>query len=150
MDGGAWWAAVYGVAQSWTRLKRLSSSSSSKRGEETPAHMSYQLPRILFTGIHLGRVLRAPPGRTLSQGEWPETTGNQPYQKTRGCSRGRAVLLGTPTLMLSPRAPLPNKVTCFISTGVSSHASFLSVRQEPTRGPEGVPLPATAVRGRER
>ena len=27
-DGGAWWAAVYGVAQSWIRLKRLSSSSS--------------------------------------------------------------------------------------------------------------------------
>ena len=26
-DGGAWWAAVYGVSQSWTRLKRLSSSS---------------------------------------------------------------------------------------------------------------------------
>ena len=26
-DGGAWWAVVYGVAQSWTRLKRLSSSS---------------------------------------------------------------------------------------------------------------------------
>ena len=29
-DGGAWWAAVYGVAQNWTRLKRLSSSSSSR------------------------------------------------------------------------------------------------------------------------
>ena len=28
-DGGAWWAAVSGVAQSWTRLKQLSSSSSS-------------------------------------------------------------------------------------------------------------------------
>ena len=28
-DGGAWWAAVYGVAQSRTPLKRLSSSSSS-------------------------------------------------------------------------------------------------------------------------
>ena len=25
-DGGAWWAAVYGVSQSRTRLKRLSSS----------------------------------------------------------------------------------------------------------------------------
>ena len=25
-NGGAWWAAVYGVAQSWTRLKWLSSS----------------------------------------------------------------------------------------------------------------------------
>ena len=29
-DGGAWWAAIYGVAQSRTRLKRLSSSSSNK------------------------------------------------------------------------------------------------------------------------
>ena len=28
-DGGAWWAAVYGVAQSRTRLKQLSSRSSS-------------------------------------------------------------------------------------------------------------------------
>ena len=28
-DGGEWRAAIYGVAQSWTRLKRLSSSSSS-------------------------------------------------------------------------------------------------------------------------
>ena len=28
-DGGAWWAAIYGVAQRRTRLKRLSSSSSS-------------------------------------------------------------------------------------------------------------------------
>ena len=28
-DGEAWWAAIYGVAQSRTRLKRLSSSSSS-------------------------------------------------------------------------------------------------------------------------
>ena len=27
MDGGAWWAEVHGVAKSWTRLKRLSSSS---------------------------------------------------------------------------------------------------------------------------
>ena len=27
-DGGAWWAAVYGVAESRTRLKQLSSSGS--------------------------------------------------------------------------------------------------------------------------
>ena len=32
-DGRAWWAAVYGVAQSRTRLKRLSSSS-----REFPGH----------------------------------------------------------------------------------------------------------------
>jgi len=35
-DGGAWWAAIYGVAQSRTRLKRLSSSSSS--GYEVVSH----------------------------------------------------------------------------------------------------------------
>ena len=28
-DGGAWWAAVYGVTQSWILLKQLSRSSSS-------------------------------------------------------------------------------------------------------------------------
>ena len=33
MDGGAWWAAVHGVARSQTPLKRLSSRSSSE-GEE--------------------------------------------------------------------------------------------------------------------
>ena len=38
-DGRAWWAAIYGVAQSRTRLKRLSSSSSNyerapRRGTE--------------------------------------------------------------------------------------------------------------------
>ena len=33
-DGGAWWAAVYGVAQSWTRLKWLNSSSSNSHNNE--------------------------------------------------------------------------------------------------------------------
>jgi len=34
-DRGAWWAAICGVTQSRTRLKRLSSSSSSKKGAVT-------------------------------------------------------------------------------------------------------------------
>ena len=34
MDGGAWWASISGVAQSRTRLKRLSSSSSSSKHQE--------------------------------------------------------------------------------------------------------------------
>ena len=33
-DGGAWWAAVYGVTQSRTQLKQLSSSSSSSNIDE--------------------------------------------------------------------------------------------------------------------
>ena len=35
-DGGAWWAAIYGIALDQTRLKRLSSSSSSCSGEGFP------------------------------------------------------------------------------------------------------------------
>ena len=35
-DRGAWWAAIYEVAQSWTRLKQLSSSSSSSRTCKQP------------------------------------------------------------------------------------------------------------------
>ena len=39
-DGGAWWAAFYGVAQSRTGLKRLSSSSSSSIGSIEPYFLS--------------------------------------------------------------------------------------------------------------
>ena len=54
-DGGAWWAAVYGVAQSRTRLKRLSSSSSmgwrkdlllATSKENTRDHFSKCLPEL--------------------------------------------------------------------------------------------------------
>ena len=36
-DGGAWWAAVYGVAQSQTRLKLLGSSSCSSSRNDRDA-----------------------------------------------------------------------------------------------------------------
>ena len=44
MDGGAWRAAIYGVAQSRTRLKRLSSSSSSsmKKSVMTRSRFCFQ------------------------------------------------------------------------------------------------------------
>ena len=42
-DGGAWWAAAYGVAQSRTRLKRLSSSSKYKR-----KGMEKIFPKVVF------------------------------------------------------------------------------------------------------
>ena len=77
-DGGAWWAAVCGVAQSRTRLKRLSSSSirSGKRAEATrgrsrPAHAQNQLRACLGTfvgslplsGWFRRWVFRGAPGR---------------------------------------------------------------------------------------
>ena len=65
-DGGAWWAAVCGVAQSQTRLKRLSSSSSSSLS----CGMWDLVPQ---TGIKLGPLAMGvcrvwatgPPGKSL-------------------------------------------------------------------------------------
>ena len=48
-DGGAWWAAVYGVAQSRTWLKWLSSSSNSRR--------SYRSSQKHLTSASLGIIL---------------------------------------------------------------------------------------------
>ena len=48
-DGGAWWAAIYGVGQSRTRLKRLSSSSSSNTfGADGDS--SHEIKRHLLLG----------------------------------------------------------------------------------------------------
>ena len=49
-DGGAWWAAVSGVAQSQTRLKRLSSSSSSMISMGFPAGSSGKEPTCQCRG----------------------------------------------------------------------------------------------------
>ena len=51
MDGGAWWAAVYGAAQSRTRLKRLSSSSSiqnSAEWENFPSPLPFTIRRLVM------------------------------------------------------------------------------------------------------
>ena len=48
-DGGAWWATVYGVAQSRTCLKRLSSSSS--RLLVAPFKKSFLWGREVFLGV---------------------------------------------------------------------------------------------------
>ena len=52
-DGWAWWAAVYGVAQSQTRLKRLSSSSSKLKWRSlTHVHLlvtPWTIPSVEFS-----------------------------------------------------------------------------------------------------
>ena len=47
-DRGSWWAAVYGVSQSRTRLKRLSSSSSSFPGGPSGEESTCQFRRCGF------------------------------------------------------------------------------------------------------
>ena len=50
-NGGAWWAAVYGVSQSRTRLKRLSSSSSRKN-----IHEACWNPLIMYSCVYCSLV----------------------------------------------------------------------------------------------
>ena len=84
MDGGAWWAAFYGVAQSWTGLKWLSSSSSSSSssrffgwisnrsftinrtqthilGREVPLHGCSSKAKPLLLTLDEGYLLTVPP-----------------------------------------------------------------------------------------
>ena len=53
-DGGAWWAAIYGVAQSRTWLKQLSSSSSSSREKHTPQHVGHGEGKCCGHGMWCG------------------------------------------------------------------------------------------------
>ena len=79
------------------------------------------------------------------QSEWlakdnPET--NPITIKPCDCkSCGRAVLLASPTLLLSTWVPVPNKISSFVSRCVSLDNSFPSVRQEPSFRPwKGFPF----------
>ena len=71
-DGGVWWAAIYGVAQGRTRLKRLSSSSSSVENPEGNVKMrrfSFDISNIFKRLSH--RML-------LSVGWWFSFTHSRP------------------------------------------------------------------------
>ena len=65
-DGGAWWAAVYGVAQSRTRLKRLSSSNAdSTHGHHQMVNTKIRL--IIFFAAKNGEVLYS---QKIKTGSW--------------------------------------------------------------------------------
>ena len=59
MDKGAWWVAIYGVAQSRTQLKRLSSSSkiiTAEREQDVMDSVSY----LLSSQVTEGNTLAIP------------------------------------------------------------------------------------------
>ena len=72
-DGGAWWAAIYGVAQSRTRLKWCSSSSSSvyedvmSRVWESHFWLSWDHGMILIFGVLSSGMIWS---RTLDEKVW--------------------------------------------------------------------------------
>ena len=55
MDGGSWWAAVYGVTQSRTRLKRLSSSTSK---HDRTTELNWYISSVQFSNSVLSDSLR--------------------------------------------------------------------------------------------
>ena len=85
-DGGAWWAAIYGVAQNRTRLKRLSSSSHQQEAAKN---------WVLLTISELGKGSRVPneravspetltqPGETLSRGPSESMPDSWPLEMVR-------------------------------------------------------------------
>ena len=63
-DGKAWWAAIYGVAQSQTQLKRLSSSSSSRNIQthvfykhDLRAHFTSQMLKHVFYNFNVSHTI---------------------------------------------------------------------------------------------
>ena len=73
MDGRAWWAAVYGVAQSRTRLKRLSSSSSSSIVYLYPSLSFLSLSTVQLSGSAISDSL-GPHGLQHSRLSCPSPT----------------------------------------------------------------------------
>ena len=65
-DGEAWWAAVSGVTQSRTRLKRLSSSSSSTWWYQTCFYTLYH-PLPYPCSLRLTHVLNPFPGKSVDK-----------------------------------------------------------------------------------
>ena len=62
--GGAWWAAIYDVTQSRTRLKRLSSSSSSRNIQthvlykhDLRAHFTLQMLKHVFYNFNVSHTI---------------------------------------------------------------------------------------------
>ena len=66
-DGGAWGAALYGVAQSRTQLKQLSSSSSSRKGLwRVPRRNENLHPhKIFYMGVHSSIVHKSAKMETI-------------------------------------------------------------------------------------
>ena len=74
-DGGAWWAAVYGVSQSWTQLKRLSSSSSKETGTDVINCLETIFKLLPIVGFHFHALQKETATHSCSCLENPRDRG---------------------------------------------------------------------------
>ena len=107
-DGGAWWAAIYGVAQSRTRLKRLRRSSSS------PVFIGRKSPRRRLSALRGHSVLYS---NTLAMAIIPN-----------------CISVGTPNLapQISPTQPLD--LSRLLTAHCINTAPSLKALEVPQRG----------------
>ena len=90
---GAWWAAVYGITQSWTRLMRFSSSSSRKKHQFNCSVVSDSLQSHGLQHARLpcpSPTLRACSNSCLSS-RWCKSTRNRKLQEMWSAPRTMAV-----------------------------------------------------------
>ena len=81
-DGGAWWAAVSGVAQSQTQLKRLSSSSSSSSKMDNVEEMDKFLEKYNFPKLNQEEIANL--NRPITSTEIETVIRNLPPNKSPG------------------------------------------------------------------
>ena len=118
-DGGAWWAAVYGVTQSWTRLKRLSSSSSNafRRGLlEEKLQQGLEVVREWAKWVSKKRIFQPwerestkAPGQSVSEGFKEQWGGLHSKTEWAGEVRGALDEVNETTVIIAsgPCRPTP-------------------------------------------
>ena len=85
-DGGAWWAAVYGVAQSQTQLKRLSSSSSSKLSVQFPKGVKKKKKKTIPGGHYYTKLWKLLILWLLAEGAWQVTAEEKDERRSMSFS----------------------------------------------------------------
>ena len=129
--GGAWWAAVYGVTWSWTRLKRLSSSSSSRQ-RHTAVHKSMatrEAERLSAAPFRGGNAL------TVPQVQWEEGSFPPSFKASVVsclCSSQKEHTQDCSQSQLPSRQPYTIP-TNLIFVSCSKFSSFCGLHQYPNR-----------------
>ena len=147
-DGGAWWAVVYGVAQSRTRLKRLSSSNSSSRELQRFQELCVrnQRQRLTYVFSIIPCLMRAcsvvsdslqPHGLQMTKFLCPldspgKNTGVGCHFLLQGNLPNPGIKPGSPALLADSLPPEPpgKPTSCLLMTKTQSY--FLNTTQPPS------------------